>query len=62
MSSHKTPSIACLLAYDGDFIAWFYIQFPEISIAREREQYSCPTSVGALLEMIIFLVVVGKRT
>jgi hypothetical protein len=58
MCPYKTPSVACLLAYDGDFIACIYIQFPEISIAREREQYSCPTSVGALFEMIIFFVVV----
>jgi hypothetical protein len=46
-----------LLAYDGNFIACFYIQFPEISIAREREQYSSPTTVNVLLEMIIFIFV-----
>ena len=53
---HKTPSIADLLAYDGNFIACFYIQFPEISIAREREQYSSPTTVN-VLEIIIFIFV-----
>jgi hypothetical protein len=47
-----------LLAYDGNFIACFYIQFPEISIAREREQHSCPTTVDAFLEMIIFIFVI----
>jgi len=43
-----------LLAYDSDFIARFHIQFPEFSIAREREQYSRPTSVDALLGVIVF--------
>jgi hypothetical protein len=59
MSPHKTPSIACLLVYDDNFIACLHIQFPEISIAREREQHSCPTSVDGLLEMVIVFVFVA---
>jgi hypothetical protein len=47
-----------LLAYNGNFIACLHIQFPEFSIAREREQYSCPTSVDALLEKIVFVFVI----
>jgi hypothetical protein len=59
MSPHKTPSIACLLVYDYNFIACLHIQFPEISIARKREQYSCPTSVDGLLEMVFVFVFVA---
>lgn len=59
MGPHKTPSIACMLVYDDNFIACLHVQFPEISIAREREQYSCPTSVDGLLEMVIVFVFVA---
>jgi len=54
-SPHKAPPITGFLAHDSNFVACFHVQFPEISIAHEREQYSRPTSVDALLEMILFL-------
>jgi hypothetical protein len=57
-SLHKTPSVADLLANDSDFIACFHIQFPEFSLALEREQYSRPASVDVLLEVVIFAFVV----
>jgi hypothetical protein len=56
-SPRETPSIAGFLAYDGNFIACFHIQFPGFNIARECKQYSRPTSVNALLEMIVLVFV-----
>lgn len=57
-SPRKTHSIAGFLAYDGNFIACFHIQFLGFSIASECEQYPRPTSVNALLEMIVFVFVI----
>jgi hypothetical protein len=57
-SPRKTPPIAGFLAYDGNFIACFHIQLPEFNIAREREQYSRPTSVNVLLEMVVLVFVI----
>lgn len=57
-SPRKTPPIAGFLAHDGDFIACFHIQFPGFSIARECEQYSRPTSVNVLLEMVVSVIVI----
>jgi hypothetical protein len=57
-SPRKTPPIAGFLAHDGNFIACFHIEFPEFSIARECEQYSRPTSVNALLEIVVLFFVI----
>jgi len=55
---YETPSVANLLANDGNFIARFHIQFPEFSFACECEQHSGLVSVDVLLEMIMLLACV----
>jgi hypothetical protein len=57
---HETPSVADLLANDGDFVARFHIQLPEFSFACERVQHSRLASADVVLplEMIVLVCVI----